>query len=288
VFLIELHTLTLAEPRNPALPQAIEAKTTSLCDFANETPPPRETTQEIPTHLLELQRCTSQRTRKPSPAILSMTRWMDCGRRHHHAHSLAQVSERSPIVSRKTPTYSAPLLLSESRLIMNDQTSTTHLSGSVTTTYWPVKHRQTSFVPPEVAKHHIGMSLSRGVHSRSRELTVGFIIRPTDDSNIPQLMSGSQTTFINDDLRSLHAQPIQANQTASDAQMLVKAPQALPMIRPSTKGPSIRHWRLCSRRPMVNYTFIGFVYYDTDTRGPVTDEFGICSTPSNLSQIACK
>ena len=58
--------------------------------------------------------------------------------------------------------------------------------------------------------------------------------------------------------------------------------------RPSTKRPSIRHWRFRSRRPMVSYTFIGFVYYDTDTRGPVTDEVGISSTPSNLSLIACK
>jgi len=122
-----------------------------------------------------------------------------------------------------------------------NKTSTTHLSGSATTTYWPVEHRQTSFVPPEVAKNHIGMSLSRRVHSRSRELTVGFVIRPTNDSNIPQLMSGSQTSFLIDDLRSLHAQPIKANQTAGDAQMLVKAPQALPMIRPSTKRPLIRH-----------------------------------------------
>ena len=58
--------------------------------------------------------------------------------------------------------------------------------------------------------------------------------------------------------------------------------------RPSTKRPLIRHWRFRSQRPMISYTFIRFVYYDTDTRCPVTDEVGISSTPSNLSLIACK
>jgi len=100
------------------------------------------------------------------------------------------------------------------------KTLTTHLSASATTTYWPVEHRRTSLMPPEAAKHHIGMSLSTRVHSRSRELTVSFVIRPIEDSNIPQLMSVSQTSFLKEDLRSLRAQPIQAIQTASGAQCL--------------------------------------------------------------------
>jgi len=70
---------------------------------------------------VKLQRDTSQRTRKSSQETLSTPRWIDCGRRHHHLHSLAQVTERSPIVSRKTPTHSASVWSSESRLILNDQ-----------------------------------------------------------------------------------------------------------------------------------------------------------------------
>ena len=85
-----------------------------------------------------------------------------------------------------------------------NKTSTTHLSGSATTTYWPVEHRQTTFVPPEAAKHHITSECRFQGGSIPAHASLPSASSSGNDSNIPQLMSGSQTSVLNDDLRSLN------------------------------------------------------------------------------------